>query len=60
MSIPFEDLKYLNPAGKLIAHQICTVDRENLSIERLLNLLGDMSQRISALEDALKSAEISD
>jgi hypothetical protein len=60
MTEPFDKLKYLKPAGKLIAHQICTVDRKNLSIERLLNLLGDMSQRISALENALNSTEISD
>jgi hypothetical protein len=52
MTAPFENLKYLNSAGKLMAHQIATADRNNLSIERLLNVIGDLSQRISALEDS--------
>lgn len=52
MTEPFDKLKYLNPAGKLMAHQIATADRNNLSIERLLNVIGDLSQRISSLENS--------
>lgn len=60
MTEPFDKLKYLNPAGKLMAHQIATADRNNLSIERLLNVLGDLSHRVAAIENLLNQLKITE